>query len=140
MKKIVITKDRKTFINNEFDYTCIEIFNTDQINKFFRIDKHFFANKDNLKNNDEIFLLQYPNGGELSFDSGKIIKIEDNIIKHSVSTMNGSSGSPLIKRYNNGLIIGIHFGGEKKELRKYNLATPFDIIISELKLNCLLII
>ena len=130
IKKIKITKDRKIFTNKEFDYTCIEIFDTDKINNFFRIDKAIFDNK-NILIDKEIFILQYPKGGKLSYYLGKILSIEKNVIKHSVSTMGGSSGAPLIKRYNNNLILGIHYGGDKN--KEFNYATPFDIIIKNIK-------
>ena len=133
--KIRITENRKVFTNKELDYTCIEIFDTDKINKFFKIDQNIFNNKDSLKNK-EIFILQYPYG-ELSHDSGKILGIQNNILIHSVSTEFGSSGSPLIKRYNIHLIIGLHRGGnETQELGnkvKYNIATSFDSIIKNIK-------
>ena len=38
--------------------------------------------------------MQYPNGGELAYDSGKIIDIDDNIIKPRVANKDGSSRSP----------------------------------------------
>ena len=46
-------------------------------------------------------------------------------------------GSPLIKRYNNNLIIGIHFGSQKRAERTdnellCNLAIPFDAIIKDI--------
>ena len=134
MKKIKITKDRRTFTRKDdklgMDYTCIEIFDADEIKNFFGIDKTIFGNKNILKK-QEIFVLQYPKGGELSFDHGIIIDIGDNQIKHSVSTLEGSSGSPIIKRYNNTLVLGIHFGGENDG--RCNYATPFDIIIKDIK-------
>ena len=46
------------------------------------------------------------------------------MICQNVNTESGSSGSPLIKRYNNNLIIGIHYGAEKDEITDkylYNL-------------------
>ena len=99
IKRLKITKDRRAFTNEELDYTCIEIFDTDNINNFFNIDKTIFNNKDVLLNK-EIFILQYPGGGEFAFDAGRIMGINENKIKHSVATSYGSSGSPLIKRYN----------------------------------------
>ena len=116
------------------DYTCIEIFDSDNIKKFFRIDDNIFINKIRLIDK-EIFILQYPLG-ELSFALGKIVDIQDDMICHNVNTESGSSGSPLIKRYNNNLIIGIHYGAEKDEITDkyiYNLAIPFDIIIKDIK-------
>ena len=116
------------------DYTCIEIFDSDNIPKFFQIDNNIFKNKNSLINK-EIFILQYPYG-ELSHALGNILYFKDNRICHNVNTEKGSSGSPLIKRYNNNLIIGIHSGAEKDEITdkyKYNLAIPFDIIIKDIK-------
>ena len=115
-------------------YWNIEIFDSGNIKKFFKIDDDIFNNKKSLINKD-IFILQYPLG-ELSFALGKIVDIKDDIICHNVNTDNGSSGSPLIKRYNNNLIIGIHSGAEKDEITDeyiYNLAIPFDIIIKDIK-------
>ena len=134
--RINITEDRRVFTNEELDYTCIEIFDKDNINNFFLIDDTIIKNKSSLKDK-EIFILQYPNGGELAQDCGKIMDIDNdnNIIKHSVATEKGSSGSPLIKRHFINLVIGIHLGGEKvkKSENMYNIATPFDVIIKDIK-------
>ena len=127
IKKIEITKDRRVFTNKTLDYTCIEILDTDNINKFFNIDKSFFNDRNSLKDR-EILMLQYP-AGQFSHDSGIILSIKNNIIAHSASTNIGSSGSPLIKRYNNNLVIGIHFGSRES---LGNLATPFDVIINDI--------
>ena len=135
-KIIKITQNRKVFTNIDLDYTCIEILDEDKINKFFNIEKTIFNDKNSLIDK-EIFILQYPKGN-LGFDHGKIMNIEKNKIEHSVNTIDGSSGSPLIKRHNINFVIGIHFGAKKiKESDKCNLATPFDIIIKDIidKLN-----
>ena len=63
--------------------------------------------------------MQYPNG-ELAHDAGIILDINNKIIKHSASTGNGASGAPLIKRYNNNLIIVIYFGSLKDEKKMKN--------------------
>ena len=47
-KRITITKNRRAFTNEKLDYTCIEIFDTDNINKCFSIEKTIFNNKDDL--------------------------------------------------------------------------------------------
>ena len=125
-KKIEITKNRKKFTSKVYDYTCIEIFDTDKIKKFFEIDKSIFENENSIKNK-EIFVLQYPNGGELSYYNGVIADVENGLIEHTANTLKGSSGSPLIERYNNKFILGIHFDYKKK------LAIPFDLIIKDLK-------
>ena len=80
--KIKLSKNRKTFTNKEFNYTCIEIFDSDKINNFFNIDKTIFNDKNSLKN-IEIFILQYAHGGDLSNSPGIITDIENIKIKHS---------------------------------------------------------
>ena len=141
-KKIEITDKRKVFTNKELDYTCIELFESDGILDYFKIDpKLFKCNKNNLINND-IFILQYPNGNDLSFSYGKILSIKDNEINHSASTDDGSTGSPIIRRSEENNIIGLYYGGIKN---KYNLATCFDSILDNIKeqnneINCIYII
>jgi hypothetical protein len=49
IRKIKITPNRKVFTNKELDYTCIEIFDRDEIRNFFRIDEIVFNNKRFLK-------------------------------------------------------------------------------------------
>ena len=79
-------------------------------------------------------------------DKGKIIDINNNIIKHKIPTQAGSSGSPLIRRYNISFVVGIHHGVKQKEENEKlvktkdkpnvkfecNLATPFDVIIKDI--------
>ena len=76
-KEIAITTDRKVFTNEELDYTCIELFKSDGIIDYFKIDSNIFKNKETLINND-IFILQYPKGKDISFSNGKIMSIKDN--------------------------------------------------------------
>jgi len=141
-KKIEITDKRKVFTNEELDYTCIELFESDGILNYFKIDPKLFKyDKNNLINND-IFILQFPNGNDLSFSYGKILSIKDNEINHSASTDEGSSGSPIIRRSQENNIIGLHYGGIKN---KYNLATCFDSILDNIiqqnnEINCIYII
>ena len=49
---------------------------------------------------------------------------------HTASTDEGSSGSPIIRRSKDNYIIGLHYGGVKKNKNeyKYNLAISFDSI------------
>ena len=39
---MTITKDRRKCKNIEYDCTCIEIFDSDEVNKYFGIDKSYF--------------------------------------------------------------------------------------------------
>ena len=125
-KKIRITKDRKVFTNKELEYICIEIFDEDKIDKFFRIDENIFKNKNTLIKK-EIYILQYDNG-KLSHYSRKILEI-DSKIKYNLGTLSCQSGSPLINKYNINLIFGINtLKKEKLDNSTFNLATPFDVI------------
>ena len=133
-KEIEITEKRQVFTNKGLDYTCIELFESDGIIDYFKIDSKLFKNdKNNLKDND-IFILQFPNGNDLSFSYGKIKLLKDNKLIHNASTNKGSSGSPIIRRSKNNYIIGLHCGGVKnnKNEIKYNLATLFDSILDNI--------
>ena len=131
-KDIEITKNRKVFTNKSLDYTCIEIFKSDNIKHFFKIDSKLINNKQYLNGND-IYILQYPYDNDISFSWGKILSINNNKICHNASTKEGASGSPIIRRNHFNYIIGIHFGGNKQN--KYNLGTVFDSILDDLKKN-----
>ena len=61
-KEIKITDKKQVFTNKKLDYTCIELFKSDGIIDYFKIEPKLFKNdKNNLKDND-IFILQFPNG------------------------------------------------------------------------------
>ena len=92
-KEIEITDKRRVYTSKELDYTCIELFESDGIKDYFEIDPKIYKyNNDILKNND-IFILQFPKGNDISFSDGKIILLKDNVIMHNASTEGGSSGS-----------------------------------------------
>ena len=153
-KSITITNNRKTFTNKELDYSCIEIFESDGINNFFKIDPLII---DNQSRNSEIFkkidifTLQFFNEKEIYFSDGNIMNIKDHEIYHRASTEVGSSGAPIIKRGQNNdnkknYIIGLHKGSIKDKRNKviYNLGTTFDSILNNIKeqiteVNCIYI-
>ena len=47
-------------------------------------------------NNEDIAIIHYPNGRDMEINGGHFIEICNNNILHSVSTEDGSSGSPII--------------------------------------------
>ena len=128
-KKIEITKERKVFTNKELDYTFIEIFKEENIKDYFKI---YYDNINNLKNHN-IFILQYPNNSnnEISFSYGKIKFIDNNKIYYNASTTYGSSGSPIILRSNDNLIIGIHHSGYI--YKDDNIGTIFKSILIDIQ-------
>jgi len=113
---------RKIFTDKFLDYTCIEIFDNDNIINNIS----FFKNNVNqLENPEDIYILHYPSDKDLSYSSGQIKLIDNPLIYHTTSTELGSSGSPLINT-DNFRIIGIHFGGSQNINCAYNIN---DIII-----------
>ena len=141
-KEIKIDKDRKVLTNKKIDCTCIEIFKSDGIKKFFKIDPYIYKNNDIYfsEKDSDVFILHYPNGEDISFSYGKIKYLEGDFIKHSASTAKGSSGSPIIRRSSDNYVIGLHFGGDKNN--KYNKATKFSAILEKIEgntINCIYI-
>ena len=159
-KELKLDDNRNIYTNKKLDYTCIEIFKSDKINdinNYFKIDPILFTNNKILKDSD-IFILQYPKNNELnfSFSYGKILSLKENLMIHSASTDEGSSGSPIIRRCNENYIIGLHKGGyltnyfdknedidEKKEEKNIcfvNISTIFDSILNDInknEINCI---
>ena len=140
-KEIKITENRKIFTNKILDYTCIELFKSDNIKDYFKIEPKLFKYEKNFFKDNDIFILQFPKGNDISFSYGKILSINNSTIKHSASTDLGSSGSPIIRRSKDNYIIGLHYGGVQN---KFNLATMFDSILNNIKeqyneINCIYI-
>ena len=132
-KDIIITKNRKVYTNKDLDYTCIELFESDDINDYFEIAPNINEFK-NIKAID-IFILQFPED-DISFSYGKIFRIKDNKFIHNASTVKGSSGSPIIiKCENKFYVIGLHIGGIKDKKNKdllYNLGSPLNLILKNI--------
>jgi len=141
-KIIEISEKRRVFTSEELDYTCVEIFEKDnifknnEIEKLFKIDQNILEENSSNNNNVDILILQYPKGNEISLSSGKIKCILGNEIYHTATTVEGSSGSPIILR-DNYSIIGLHFGAKisqkKKGLMDFNLGTNIIGIINDIK-------
>ena len=127
-KEIKITKDRKIITNKELYYTCIEIFKSDGIKKYFKIEPKLYKTTNNefLKDKD-IFALQYTNGNDMSFSYGKIKALTNNKLIHSASTDKDSSGSPIILRNKENNLIGI--------TKDNNFAIKINSILEYLKPN-----
>ena len=107
-EKILYLNDRIKLTDPENDFTIIEIKNYDKIYYFFEVSPEIMEDnfKTDIKDKD-IILPQFPGGEELSLGLGSILLIDGLNITHSVSTDDGSSGSPIISA-NNWKIIGVH--------------------------------
>ena len=102
--------ERKTYFNKEYDITIIELKEEDGIKNFLELDDNLFKEKEKVFYEDKsIYVLQYPYGRNACVSYGLSINIEKNDIKHTCSTENGSSGSPILNLENN-KVIAIHKG------------------------------
>ena len=103
-KVIKINEKRKKFTDKKLDYTCIEIFESDNIEQFFELYSNI---KDiNLYKNEEIIRLNIgKTEDKQEISRGRIISIEDNIIKHNCGDYEWTIfGTPIIFRQNYYLI------------------------------------
>ena len=55
-KRIEIAEERRVFTNKELDYTCIEIFESDDINNYFEIEINKYNKKFIEENKLDIFI------------------------------------------------------------------------------------
>ena len=113
----IILDENKRFIlyDKDMDVTIIEIKEEDKIkDKYFLIPN---TNKIDYINKD-IYIVQYPEGKNLSYSDGKIIDIYNNELIHNASTKEGSSGSPIFLKKTT-KVIGIHKQGSKSKQQNY---------------------
>ena len=104
---------------DHYDITIIEMLSKDNINlnSFLEIDIQTKIEENKIIKND-IYILHYPKGNEISISPGKIEYIKNNTIFHNCSTDQGSSGSPIFNK-SNFKILGVHKGHNKN----YNLGS-----------------
>ena len=134
--KLIQIDKRKIYTSKQLDYTCVEIYDSDYIKQFFHINPQTLINDIGIFKNEDIFILQYPLGKNISFAGGKIISIYGgNQFLHNCSTLEGSSGSPIILRSDSS-VIGLHYGSftenEKEKKNPLNLSTSILAIIKSL--------
>ena len=128
---IKIINNRFVCTNEELDYTCVEIFDNEKFEKYFIIDHDINCDNPFKEYKDDlIVIMQYPGNKDLSIAEGKIIEIKENLkIYHSVPTMNGSAGSPIILTNKNLYIIGMHQGKSKD----YKIGIYFKNVLEDLE-------
>ena len=141
---IFIDNNRRTYTNDSFDITIIEIIKDDKIDEksFLCLDKQIFEEDSNkIFKNCQIFLLHYPNENEAGISPGIIKSITEDegkkTILHLCDINEGSSGSPIINK-NNFKVIGIHKWASKGD-QDCNLGIllkePIEKFIEEIKLK-----
>ena len=145
-KKILLDKRNLFYFKRDIDLdiTIVELFPGlfhDGIEKERFLEPFFLKENENLndiikKNN--FILLQHPAGVEsLKVDYGNIIEInkDNNSFKHTINTMAGSSGGPILYKdnKNNYLIFGIHNKGIIKKGIKINQGTILYKVLNRFK-------
>ena len=108
-KILDLTKKRKTYFNEKYDVTIIELKIEDNINNYLELDDNIFKNESKaFYENKSIYLLQYP-GNNIMVSYGILTTINNYDIIHKCCTEKGSSGSPILN-LNTNKVIGIHKG------------------------------
>ena len=138
--QIKISEDRFTSTNKELDYTCIQIFDNEPYNNYLIIDNEI--NNENAYEkykDDKFIIIQYIRNEDYpSVGDGEIKKINNNKeIYYNISTLPGSSGSPIINLSKNLNVIGIHCGSVNKGGYKdlYNRGIYFQQILNDIQYN-----
>ena len=129
-------KDRIKYTNRDYDITLIELKAEDNISDFLELDDIIVDDIISGKNKNEIFIeeniyiLEYPNG-ELNYSTGILNNIyEDNKyhFTHTCGTGYGSAGSPILNVKAN-RVIGIHHS--KVNNKRYGLGTFLNYPLKE---------
>ena len=120
---IIIEKSRKTYTNQAFDITVIEIKKQDKLDiSLLEIDDDIFNSPLEFFIKKDIYLIQYPESKITEASPGiiKFIKNDNYHLGHICQTERGSSGSPIINMANY-KVLAIHKGGSEKS--NVNLGT-----------------
>ena len=107
-KTIKIDKNRKIYMNKEYDTTIIEINpEKDKINNFLELDENLFKeNSCEIFNQNKIYLICYGKENKMDLYYGDIKEIEKQNIHHISDTESGSGGCPILS-LNSLKVIGI---------------------------------
>ena len=137
-ERLKLNKDDRYIkcFDRPIDITVIQIKMSDKINKKFKSltpDLNYQYGYQ-IYNHEDIFMLQYPLGGQLKSASGKITdfdKIFTHNFYHNIDTDEGSSGSPIILN-SNFKVIGVHVGAPEDKDISENYATFLGSIFNEI--------
>ena len=103
----------------QIDLTMVQILDKDNIG-----DNYFLEPNNDYKKGYQQFIsktinvVQFPLGEQLSMSTGIIKYIENNTFAHTASTLNGSSGGPIVLEGSD-KVLGIHKGGNNFENENY---------------------
>ncbi len=114
--KEINIKNRFICTNEDLDYTCIQILDSDNFNNYFKVDKNINNNNPEEEYKyDQLVIIQYPGGNIPEFGEGYINQIKKESIIYSIMSECGSSGSPICLDTRNLKVIGIHRGKADNE-------------------------
>ena len=131
--KIKIDETRKTYINENYNITIIEIKDNDRLNKytFIKIDEDIYNYYSNMiYNRLSVYLLYYEKNKNPKHSSGEIksINITNNTFEHSCFCELESLGAPILN-LSNYKVIGMHKGIKEGNYNENNI--NLGIIIRE---------
>ena len=138
-KLLKIDNERIMYTNEKLDVTFIEIKEKDNINNYLELDDEIKnsinSNNENfLKNiysNKSIYSINYPNGKKVVVSYAQSPQFNENNLLHKCSTLNGSSGAPILL-IENQKVIEIHLSASHQNL---NIASLIIYSISEFQQN-----
>ena len=127
----------QTYNDFKIDITIVEIIPIDKIENKFFLNVDLDLDDISLKKKDiPIQVIQYPNGENLSYSNGKMNRFQsiDYMFYHDASTLEGSSGSPIVLKGKE-KVIGIHKGSkkDKNNVIKKNVGIFIGIVIEAIK-------
>ena len=118
IKKIKLDdKERIIKYDKIMDIVIIEIKPEDKIKEKYFLLPYNSDKKENLINKD-IYIVQYPEGENLSYSEGQIKQINNFELIYNGDTKLGSSGSPLLLK-NSKEVLGIHKQSNINNKEKY---------------------
>ena len=97
----------KSFRDIKIDATVVQILPKDKINEIYFLSPDLDYSDKNQLNGKQIYIPQYASGAELKNARGIIKSINEDEFIHLVSTVYGSSGSPIFLK-DSLKVIGIH--------------------------------
>ena len=109
--KEISKKGRRIFTNPKLDYTCVEIFDDDEIDYFYFVDD--FSLNNNFSGEKYInklaIIFAIIKNESLGLSNGLIKNIKDQLFLYTCNTFPGSSGGVILDQITN-CIVGIHKG------------------------------
>jgi len=134
-KEIIIDESRRVYTRKEYDITIIELKENEFDKKYYLgIDEDLFL-KDEIKINQQIYIIHYPKGIEVTSNNGTIQNKIKNEIMYCLSTYEGSSGAPILN-LNSFKVIAIHCGYIDNKNNKYNIGELLKIPIIDCYQKC----